>query len=269
MPTQTDRANFQVNLRYLCQHKKSASKIARDVGINRQQFEKYLSGRSFPSQNTFFRLSGYFGIPQDTLLAAPETFANARHEFVAISEQRTFEFSRSTAQEMGILRDYVGSYQIYFLTPAWPGRISSGLVVVSEQDRQLKTRFFNRTRDPKTGALYRSRLEGRIVLRDDRLFQLEKTSEDQNRFSETILFPAHTPRARYLTGMSLGVSWRPHRMPFATRVIWRRHPQMYDLRAAMRDCGIYQQDAKQIDPIVRKFFGPDPAVYAMSEGAPM
>jgi transcriptional regulator with XRE-family HTH domain len=40
----------------------SASVFCREIGLNRQQINKYLSGRSLPSAFNLRRLTAYFGI---------------------------------------------------------------------------------------------------------------------------------------------------------------------------------------------------------------
>ena len=55
------------NLRYLCADKPSVAKVCRDIGINHQQFSKYLSGRSVPSPNNLRRIATYFGVEEEML----------------------------------------------------------------------------------------------------------------------------------------------------------------------------------------------------------
>ena len=42
-PAMTD--DLKANLRFLCAEKASTAQVCRDIGINQQQFSKYLSGR--------------------------------------------------------------------------------------------------------------------------------------------------------------------------------------------------------------------------------
>lgn len=54
------RDNLRANLRYLCQFRKSASSVAREIRVNRQQFERYLTGTTMPSPHILHRISTYF-----------------------------------------------------------------------------------------------------------------------------------------------------------------------------------------------------------------
>lgn len=263
MPSLQDRTYFPANLRFLCQHKKSASAVARAINVNRQQFEKYLSGRSFPSGNVRHRMAEYFGVTIDMLTSDPDTVQRMFRDETVTPGSTTHQLPLNSTEELGILRRYLGAYQTYFLTPAWPDRIHVGLVFVAEADRRINTVFFNRARDPETGALHRSRLDGSIILRGERLFLMEKTRGTEDRFSETILFPSHRHSGKYLTGMSFGVTWRPHRMPFASRTIWRRMGASDHVRMGIANCGIYLPNARTIDPIIKNFFASDLRAYTM------
>ena len=54
------RAVFGQNLRILCQKHSSISSICRDLGINRTQFNRYLSGESFPRPDVLHRICTFF-----------------------------------------------------------------------------------------------------------------------------------------------------------------------------------------------------------------
>ena len=53
------------NLRYLCGFYPSISEVCRRLAINRQQFNKYLSGQVRPSRHNRRRMADFFGIQPD------------------------------------------------------------------------------------------------------------------------------------------------------------------------------------------------------------
>lgn len=53
---------FAENLRLLCSYEKSVSAVCRSVGINRQQFSKYLSGANQPSTNNLRRICDHLQV---------------------------------------------------------------------------------------------------------------------------------------------------------------------------------------------------------------
>ena len=60
--------NFAANLRFLCERSVSISDICRKMKINRQQFNKYMSGLHIPSMQNRRIIAKYFGLSQDVLL---------------------------------------------------------------------------------------------------------------------------------------------------------------------------------------------------------
>jgi transcriptional regulator with XRE-family HTH domain len=65
--------DFASNLRRLVATKTSIAQVCRDLGMNRQQFNKYLSGNTFPAPNTLRKIAEYFAVDQRVLFTHPET----------------------------------------------------------------------------------------------------------------------------------------------------------------------------------------------------
>ncbi|MGR3636356.1 MAG: helix-turn-helix domain-containing protein [Shimia sp.] len=62
------RQMFGQNLRTLAADYPSVSKLCRDLGINRTQFNRYLSGESFPRPDVLYRICEFFGTDARILL---------------------------------------------------------------------------------------------------------------------------------------------------------------------------------------------------------
>ncbi|NEX45505.1 helix-turn-helix domain-containing protein [Pseudotabrizicola algicola] len=56
------------NLRQLCQNTTSISELCRTIGVNRTQFNRYLSGTAFPRPDILFRICRHFGVDANILL---------------------------------------------------------------------------------------------------------------------------------------------------------------------------------------------------------
>ncbi len=63
--------NFAANLLALCNRHGTIASVCRLLGINRQQFNKYLAGTNLPGPAILDRISQFFGVPPETLFAAP------------------------------------------------------------------------------------------------------------------------------------------------------------------------------------------------------
>ncbi len=66
------REAFSTNLTRLCASKASIAAICRATSINRQQFNRYLSGESIPNRRNLEKICGYFGIDEQGLFGQEE-----------------------------------------------------------------------------------------------------------------------------------------------------------------------------------------------------
>ncbi|MTH95565.1 helix-turn-helix transcriptional regulator [Roseibium sp. RKSG952] len=257
MPKEDARKLYATNLRLLCQKHKSVSEIARKIGINRQQIEKYLKGTSLPSAYWQHQIAEFFETPVEafflgdvipgTLLAQSKATASRNNPSVLVESLSSSELSR--------LRNYEGIYHVHFVSPAFKSLIHVGVTLIREQNHRMNSVFFVRSRDPETGIIHRSHLYGTVFLRGERLFIVESSKRAQDRLSETILYPSHGDRMKYMTGICVGLTWHPESEPYASRTIWRRAGASLDLKQAIRGCGLYSLSNPQIDPVVRNYFG--------------
>lgn len=56
------------NLRLLCNDVPSVSKLCTEIGVNRTQFNRYLSGEAFPRPDVLYRICTKFGVDANILL---------------------------------------------------------------------------------------------------------------------------------------------------------------------------------------------------------
>lgn len=68
---------LQANLRLLCSYVGSAAECSRKIGINRQQFSKYINGYSQPSMKSLRKICDYFGVDSDEIYLAMYELATA------------------------------------------------------------------------------------------------------------------------------------------------------------------------------------------------
>lgn len=66
------RDMFGANLRLLAKQYRSVSDLSRQLGINRTQFNRYLSGESFPRPDVLDRICDFFGVDARILLEPAE-----------------------------------------------------------------------------------------------------------------------------------------------------------------------------------------------------
>ncbi len=72
------RKMFGENLRILAKTYPSVSQLCRELGINRTQFNRYLSGESFPRPDVLHRICSFFGVDARILLEPIDTLETER-----------------------------------------------------------------------------------------------------------------------------------------------------------------------------------------------
>lgn len=81
---------FATNLRFACATRRSISQICREIGINRQQFNRYINGEARPSAHNVARIAAFFGLSAEDFSLAPKLFEARmirpeRHRLEAVS----------------------------------------------------------------------------------------------------------------------------------------------------------------------------------------
>ena len=107
--------NFAANLRALCEKRGTITSVCKELGVNRQQFTKYLNGETFPRRDMLRKICRYFKIRDVELFLDPKSRMIV-HEEGAIDLTTTADFDEilqqlQTPQEMP-LED--GLYVVYF-----------------------------------------------------------------------------------------------------------------------------------------------------------
>lgn len=246
--------HLALNLRALCSYTSSISDACRSMGINRQQFTKYLNGASRPSPRNMRRICDHFGVEEDELLVPHGRFAEmialrprARHLLRALGPAAP-QIDRMFNQSSECLKPYCGYYFYYYHTPSRPGMIRRSLLRISEYKGIFYTRLSERIQ-PEESPLGRShfvRYVGAAMLLDGRIFIVDHETRDLRSLSQTVLYTAQTGEIEVLTGMTLGVQGRIARAPFAARVFLEYLGPRIDTLAAMRRTGIF--GAEGADP---------------------
>ena len=70
----TVRDNIAANLRALCAERGSFAQCCREAGINRQQFNRYITGEAIPNRANLQKICEYFDITDTELFQAPQSF---------------------------------------------------------------------------------------------------------------------------------------------------------------------------------------------------
>lgn len=258
---------FAANLRHACSTRRSVSDICRQVGINRQQFNRYVNGQAAPSPHNLSRIAGFFGLrPADFSLDPlffEQRLANAAGEaFQSDALRACFPGNLQS------LRRHLGYYQTYHVSLSWPGMIVCSCARLDEHEGMVRVKSIERIQDRSHEIRQFSKYVGLASYLRHRLFVVERSMGAEPMIAQTILTPFETHQRIYLKGMTLGISWRKQNLPYASRVIWRHLGTDTDRRQLLARCGVLAPNSRQLPPTVREFLdvGDSPTVSIPVDG---
>ncbi|NWL79488.1 Cro/Cl family transcriptional regulator [Pseudomonas taiwanensis] len=250
------------NLKLLCGHYRSIAEVCRKLGINRAQFNKYLSGQSRPTPYNLKRICDFFGVEDYELGLPPEPFARLLGTRPAGQAGDTrsdplLELLAPLRDQSGNLSRYCGYYFEYSNCMSVPGTILLSLVHLWEEDGNfLFERQERQERSTNTVVQaedwVRCRYLGAAFQLQDRLFLMDYESLTLNEMSQTILIPSYKSRITRLNGLKTGVSSGDRRNPACTRVVWEFLGPEINRVAAYRQVKLYRPDDPRIDDDVRQ-----------------
>ena len=247
-----DTGDFAANLRFLCAQERSVSQVCREIGINRQQFARYLDGRARPSAHNLWRICRYFDVAEDDISAPRAVFARRRPDTAPVA--RAEVLTDAFPGDISAMRRMAGSYHSFFLSPSHPEHVICAYVDIFERDGLFHSRTVERIRHPETGQVSRARFVGLVSMHDGTLFMVERGRITRGGISETVLAPVHRGSRTWFAGLLLGFSWR-NLKPYASQCVWKRLRATLGAREALSQCGAMPIDSRRLDPIVLEQLG--------------
>ena len=126
-------SNFESNLKLACSTRKSISDLCRAIGVNRQQFNRYLNAGTAPSPHNRLRIAAAFGLDPVDFDLPPLAFW---HKLNERQHPQPKEGPLVDAYPGNILalRPYLGFYQTWHVSPSWPDRIVCSLAELLDYD---------------------------------------------------------------------------------------------------------------------------------------
>jgi transcriptional regulator with XRE-family HTH domain len=248
--------NFAENLRLACRYYPSISAVCRRIGMNRQQFNTYLSEAAMPSMANFKRIADFFGVDESEMLLNSREFAqiiegknrhNPHLDFLNGMMQQVVGDPERMRQQ---LAKYQGFYFCLFNSCGHPGYIIRSLVHIREKRGVVAVKTVEilthrkGSRQRRSGFIFKR--NGALVLNTGRLFIYDYEQTINRTPSITILFPSNRSRATLLKGVHINVSGGSSQRPFATRVVYQNLGLAPDLRQAFRECGLFRITSPEI-----------------------
>src|SRR4051812_15115459 len=137
------RENLSINLRALCREHGSVAAICREMGVNRQQFDRYLTMDALPNKATTERICRYFHIEEAELYRDPAG-GDATQARAAGKAASRFMEGPIAARIFSTPRPAIepGFYQTFFSLPGNRDELLCSITAVrAEEDRMTFRRL--------------------------------------------------------------------------------------------------------------------------------
>lgn len=252
------KQNFAGNLRLICNQYRSVAEVCRSLEMNRQQFNKYLSGKIYPSKHNMSRICQFVKLSEEQLNSAPEQFRQlvmeSRLNAVDPEHSELEKIVEMLPSSIESLSRYEGYYYSHFHSLGFPGHLVRSLAHIYRYGDRFYTQNVEHLWDKsKTGA-QRSRFKykGIALYLGDRIFITEVETLTRSVVCHTILFPSYRNIVDTLSGITTGVGSMNSHMPRSTRVEFQFLGKQVDVRDALRGCGIFDLDSDRISSNIRE-----------------
>lgn len=219
--------NFPENLRTLCEQVGTISEMCRKIGINRQQFNKYLAGTHAPSKNNLRAIADFFGLSADVLFSSP-------NDFRSMVEGGHFHLFRNVIQASKMLMfinevvtvnkssfdELVGVYERYHYSSIYKGQILRSIFCLYERDGMLMHYYVERFPDMDgSGKIeYLFKYHGLSFFIANRLFSIDFETIQKNEMTFSNLAAISRNSKKYIFGVTSGIAATMMRQPVASKV---------------------------------------------------
>lgn len=247
---------FAQNLGYLCGFYSSVAEVCRRLGMNRQQFNKYLSGQVRPSRHNMHRICDFFGVNESEMLLEHgrfvETISLRKAPLVNDSLTEPLHHLEILYRSSKNLDRYVGYYFRYFYSFGHAGKIVKSLAHLFERDgryfwKNIEIHWSDAPGSRPTTTKY----TGAVLFLGERIFIVEYESMLRNAVTQVTLFPSYHTRMTRLRGIQTGAPTARGRRPGASLVLMEYLGRRIHIRDALRSSGIFPDDDPAIDPAIR------------------
>lgn len=256
-------SNLYENLKLLCSYEHSVSEACRGMNINRQQFSKYLSGQSLPSNRNMRKICSYFDVRISDLHLPHNEFqftdAVRSRQTAEQHGQTTTTLQSAFKNQHFQMKRFLGTYMAFFYSFSWPGKIICALTTLEEQNGLVVTKTIERVRDPRDSSLFLSKYSGQATMLGGRIFVVEFQSLAKDAIVESILYPMSRSQLTYMQGQTFGISSR-RRHPYMAQTVWKYLGTNANLKEAMKLTGLYEPNSRQIDPKIPALLGEPNAI---------
>lgn len=250
---------LSTNLQFAAGYYPSTSELCRRLGINRQQFMRYLSGTSRPSRNNLRKICDFLGVDEFELLLPPDQF----RKIIALRPVQSsnlppalsavpnlLEMSQRKRNQIARIHGY---YYEYYLSFSTPQHVLRALIHIFPSDNYTFFKRIERLRKDNLVTLpdvYK--YQGIVINVGDRFYLFDQESITGSELSQTILFQNYRNRVSTLSGLRMGVSGADGHEPAASRIVMEFIGRAVNRREAISGCKLFRHDDPEIPSGIRE-----------------
>ena len=243
--TSSPYRDFAENLRALSVAKGSIAQACRDLGMNRQQFNKYLSGTNLPGPATLEKIAKYFGVEQRVMFHYTNGFAeNSGSSSADLKGSVPAAIIKSLSASRDVqLRE--GCYAVYFPWIHGAADVVRSIMVifkVGEVTCFRRYTLFRSPNNPKTRFSH-GRHDGIVLEMHGRIFFIAQNTRGLGEISLVSFGSTTMPNNPAMTGLAMVYGLTE---PIAARVTVEYFGRRSEFRKALRLCGIMQSGSPEI-----------------------
>ncbi|MBZ9538898.1 MULTISPECIES: helix-turn-helix transcriptional regulator [Modicisalibacter] len=263
--------SFPDNLAHACGFYPSIAHVCRRIGINRQQFNKYLAGTVRPSRHNLQKICDFFGVTESELLIEPGRFK----ELLALRRipNQTDETSviapiyQRLSRRSASLERYCGNYFRYFYSFSHPGYVMRSFAQLRKKNEDYLWKNIERERNPNKRPATVTKYEGVALFLGERITIMEYETILNTSITQMILYPSYHTGIDYLLGLQTGGPLKRGRMPAASRVVLQYLGQSVNVRRALGECGLFgpEEIAPQISRLLENRLPEDSWVFEVEQ----
>ncbi|WP_018238827.1 helix-turn-helix domain-containing protein [Ensifer sp. BR816] len=215
------------NLRTLCEGHGSIAAVCRKINVNRQQFNKYLSGAHVPSASNLRMIANYFGLSVPILFSDPDEFRTLvdGNFFHAMSTARQLpEFSRFVSnmivENNSLDDDILGVYDRYQFSSIYKGFVLRSAFCIYRNKEFLQHYYVERFPsfdDPKKTE-YVFKYYGFCFPVADRIFTADFEGIQRNELTFGVYAQVKRNAKKFMFGIASGIAANMFRQPYSTKV---------------------------------------------------
>lgn len=251
------------NLRLLCSYHRSIAEVCRNLGVNRSQFNRYLSGETFPSLRLMRRMCDFFGVEETEILMPHGQFSELLrlkpNEASATVERNVVATIANDVRtgSRASLDPYVGYYFTYYNSMSHPGLVLRALTRIFRTPHGVNVKSIESVGRPGAHK-FTCKYEGGCFMLGDRIFMTVMETLTRNEVMQIVLYPSYNNRVHYLSGVVSGVAARAPRPPSAALIVLHALGDKPNLRQAMRKCALFDPDDPEIPEDIRRMLATGP-----------